>query len=134
MSDNFVIDAVNEIYAAINRNDVDAMLAFFAPEIVRVEPEGFPTSGTYRGLADIKTHVWTARQTWAEGTCSPEDIKVAGEKVVVFLHVYVRLKGKTEWIDARFADTFIFRGGKAVEWRTFAKREDALAWAGIERA
>ncbi|MBL8643691.1 MAG: nuclear transport factor 2 family protein [Rhodospirillaceae bacterium] len=124
-------DAVNGIYAAINRNDIPAMLKFFAPEIERIEPEGFPTAGTYRGHTELSAHVAHGRGTWAEGTCTPEDIIVAGDKVVALLYVHVRLKAKQDWVDARFADGFIFRNGKAVQWRSFAERKDALAWAGI---
>jgi len=51
--------------------------------------------------------------------------------VVVYLHVRVRLKGATEWIDARFADGFVFRDGRIVEYRTFGARADAMRWAGL---
>ena len=49
------------------------------------------------------------RSTWAEGGCEPEQFIVAGDKIVVLLHVRVRLKNKSEWIDARIADGFTFR-------------------------
>lgn len=119
-------------FAAINRNDMEAMAAFFDPEIVRVEPEGFPTAGTYRGSATVKEHVATGRGTWAEGTCEPERILVHGDMVVVYLHVRVRLKDATDWIDGRFADGFVLRDGKITEFRTFGERADALRWARIE--
>ena len=54
-----------------------------------------------------------------------------GDKVVVYLHVRVRLKGATDWIDARFADGFVFRDGRITEHRSFGERADAIAWAGI---
>lgn len=44
----------------------------------------------------------------------------------------LRLKDKQDWIDARFADGFIFRGGKVLQMRTFAERQQALDWAGLE--
>ncbi len=57
-----------------------------------------------------------------------------GDKVVVYLHVHVRLHGATDWLDGRFADGFVFRNGRITEYRTFAKREEALEWAGIDGA
>ncbi len=36
------------------------------PEVVRIEPEGFPTAGTYRGVAEVQEHVTKGRGTWAE--------------------------------------------------------------------
>lgn len=125
-------EVANEIYAAINRNDIQAVLKCLDPEIMRIEPEGFPSSGTYRGHAEFEKHVWQARATWAEGGCTPEEFIVNGDKVVVFVHVLVRLKDKTDWIDGRIADGFAFRNGKATEMHTFIDRQKALEWAGIE--
>ncbi len=127
-----VTEVLEHFFAAINRNDMDGMIRDFDPDIVRVEPAGFPTAGTYRGIAEVQEHVRTGRATWAEGTCQPERFLVHGDRVVVYLHVRVRLKNSTDWIDARFADGFVFRDGRIVEYRTFAERAAALAWAGID--
>lgn len=43
---------LEEFFSAINRFDVQAIVRDFDPEILRVEPEGHATSGTYRGAAD----------------------------------------------------------------------------------
>ena len=127
-------EALKQFYAAINRNDMRAITPYFDPEIERIEPEGFPTAGTYRGIAEVQAHVTKGRSTWAEGTCEPEEFLQAGDKVVVYLHVTVRLKGSTEWIDARFADGFVFRGDRIVRYLSFGERADALKWAGIDQA
>lgn len=126
------VDALKHFFAAINRNDMQAMIRDFDPRIVRVEPEGFPTAGTYRGIVDVQEHVRTGRATWAEGSCEPEKFLVKGGKVVVYLHVRVRLHGATDWIDGRFADGFVFRDGRIIEYRTFGERAQALEWAGIQ--
>jgi ketosteroid isomerase-like protein len=111
---------------------MQAMTRDFDPHIVRVEPEGFPTSGTYRGIEEVREHVRAGRGTWAEGSCEPEKFLVKGDKVVVYLYAWVRLKDATDWIGGRFADGFVFREGKITEYRTFGERDDALKWAGIE--
>lgn len=129
---NSAFQALEHFFAAINGNDMQAMIRDFDPEIVRVEPEGFPTAGTYRGIAEVQEHVRTGRGTWAEGSCEPEKFLVNGEKAVVYLHVRVRLHGATDWIDGRFADGFAFRDGRITEYRTFGERAEALEWAGIE--
>ena len=99
---------------------------------MRIEPGGFPTAGTYRGIPEVREHVTKGRATWAEGTCDPERYLVKDEKVVVYLHVRVRLKDSSDWIDARFADGFAFRLGKITHYESFGERADALKWAGIE--
>lgn len=125
-------EILKEFFAAIGRNDLPAATRHFDPQVVRVEPEGFPSAGTYRGIAEVSEHLAKGRGTWAEGTCEPEQFLLNGDKVVVYLHAWVRLKGSTEWTGGRFADGFVFRGGRITEHRSFGERADALAWAGIE--
>ena len=126
------IESVEQFYAAINRNDMQSITRDFDPQIVRIEPEGFATSGTYRGIAEVQEHITKGRGTWAEGTCQPEKFLVNGDKVVVYVHVQVRLKDSTDWIDGRFADGFVFRDGKITQFLSFGEHVDALRWASIE--
>ncbi|MDQ2925410.1 MAG: nuclear transport factor 2 family protein [Acidobacteriota bacterium] len=126
------VDALKQFFAAINRNDMQAITRDFDPQIVRVEPDGFPTAGTYRGIAEVQEHVRTGRGAWAEGSCEPEKFFTQGEKVVAYLHAWVRLKDATEWTGGRFADGFVFRNGRITEYRTFDERVQALEWAGIQ--
>ena len=125
------VELLTRFFAAINRNDMDEMASCFTSDVMRVEPEGFETSGTYRGTSEVTENVRNGRGTWAEGSCQPEDFFVNGDKVVVFLHAWVRLHGATEWAGGRFADGFVVRDGKLAEFRTFWHRADALNWAGI---
>jgi hypothetical protein len=124
-------ETLREVYAAINRNDIPAIRKYLDPQIERIEPEGFPTAGVYRGYAEVEAHIAKGRTTWAEGRCEPERFIVAGDKIVVCLHVRVRLKNHTDWIDARIADGFVFQNGKVIQMRSFVETKDALAWAGI---
>ena len=129
---NDEIEVLKQFFAAINRNDMQGMTNYFDPQIVRIEPEGFPTAGTYRGIAEVQANVTKGRGTWAEGTCEPEKFVTKGDKVVVYLHVRVRLKDSPDWLDGRFADGFVFRDGKITQYLSFGERLDALKWAGIE--
>lgn len=124
--------ALKEAFAALNRNDIPAMVQVFDPQIERIEPPEFPAGGTYHGLAAVQEHLSRARETWAEGSCEPERFIVAGDKVVVFLYVRVRLKHETEWREGALADVFTFRNGKVIQFRTFADRQQAIEWAGVK--
>ncbi len=91
------IDILQQFFAAINRNDVEAACQDLAPDVVRVEPPGFPTSGTYRGIAAFKQQFVTGRGQWAEGACTPEQFLQNGNKIVAYVHVLVRLQGASDW-------------------------------------
>ncbi len=125
-------EALQHLFAAINRNDMQAITEDFDPQIVRIEPASFATTGTYLGIAQVQEHVTKGRATWAEGTCEPEEFLVNGDKLVVYLYAWVRLHDATEWMGGRFADGFEFRNGKIVQYITFWERAEALKWAGIK--
>ena len=120
------IEALKAFFAAINRNDMQAITKDFDPQILRIEPEGHPTAGTYRGIAAVQEQVAKGRGTWAEGTCDPEEFLTNDDKIVVYLHAHVRPKDSNEWIGGRFADGFVFRDGKIIEYLSFWERADAL--------
>jgi len=122
------VEALQHFFAAINRNDMQAISEDFAPDIMRVEPDSFPTAGTCRGIEEVREHLRAGRGSWAEGSCDPEGFFVEGDRAVVFLYAWVRLHGATDWTGGRFADGFVFREGKIIEYRSFAERADALAW------
>jgi hypothetical protein len=124
-------EALREAYAALNRNDIPAFVKVCDPQIERIEPADFPQGGTYHGLEAVKAHVSKGRGTWAEGSCEPERFIVAGDRIIVFVHVRVRLKTETELREGRIADVFTFRNAKAVQMRTVADRGQALEWAGV---
>lgn len=125
-------EVLAQFFAAINRNDVEAVIEDLDPDIVRIEPADFPSAGTYRGIAEVQEHVRKGRGSWAEGSCKPEGFFENGDKVVVYLHVRVRMKDSDDWIEGRFADGFVFRSDKIVQYLTFGERADALKWADIK--
>ena len=125
-------EALQELYAALNRNDIPSAVAIFGSEIEVVEPPEFPMGGIFRGLASVQEHFAKARTSWAEGTCEPERFLMASDKVVVVVYVHVRLKHETEWREGQHGDGFVFRNGKVTQMRIFAEVEQALEWAGID--
>lgn len=123
------IELIENLYSALNRNDIPTVLTLFSPEATRVETEGFPPPGIYRGLGEIEAHFRQGRSTWAEGGCYPEKILTRGERLVVLVHVKVRLKDRQDWLEGHTGDVFTFRGGKIIEFRTFMEHRKALEWA-----
>lgn len=129
-SSSFIDDTavLKRLYAALNRGDIPDVLKLFDPEIERIEAPGFPTPGTYRGLAELEAHFNKGRSTWAEGACEPEQFTSAGPRIIVQVHVKVRLKDHQEWIDGQVTDVFTLKNGKVTEMHSFLTRDDALDW------
>lgn len=122
--------ALRAAYDALNRNEVEGFVAVFAADIERIEPVEL-SGRNYRGLDEVKAHVAFHRARWAEGGCEPERLRVAGDRIVVYVKVRVRLQDETDWREGRLADVFTFRDGKAIEYRTFVDRRKALEWVGL---
>lgn len=126
------IEALKNAYAALNRNDIDAFTSIFDADIERIEFLDSPQGGTYHGLEAVKAHVVKGRSTWAEGGCEPERFIIAGNRIIVLIHVRVRRKHDKDWREGHVADVFTFRNGKVVQFRTFADERQALEWAGVK--
>lgn len=125
-------EALKEAYAAFNRNDIPATVKALDRQIEWTEPAEFPGGGTYRGHAGVQAYLSQSRANWTEGSSEPERFIVAGDKIIVFVHVRVRLKDSGEWHERRLADVYTFRNGKAIRMRAFADRHEALEWAGAK--
>ena len=125
-------EAIKQAYAALNRNDIDGFVKDFDPQIERVEFEGSPAGGTYRGIEAVKAHVAQGRSTWAEGSCEPTGFSTVGDKVVVSVHVRVRLKDRTDWLEGTVTDVFTFRDGRVTQFYSFAEEQQARTWARSE--
>ena len=54
-------EVLQAFYAAINRNDILSALEYFDSQVERIEPEGFPSVGVYRGHAEVKANLSKGR-------------------------------------------------------------------------
>lgn len=121
-------NAVQEFYSALNRGDIDSAINLFHPDIERIEFEGTHSAGRFKGLDELREHIETARTQWAEGACTPTRLQINGDKVIAFVRVKVRLKGREDWAEGNVTDVFKFKDGKIIVFRTFAKEQEALDW------
>jgi len=124
-------NALKEAYAAFNRNDIPAFVQIFDSQIEWIEPAEFPGGGTYRGVDVVRAHLAKSRESWAEGSCQPRRMIVAGDRIIQYVHVHVRLKDETEWREGQVTEVYTFRDGKVIQVRIFADRRQALGWAGV---
>jgi uncharacterized protein len=126
------ITALSAAYAAFNRGDIDAAVAFCDEQIEWSEPAEFPGGGMYHGRNEAKRYLAQSRTAWAEVISEPERFIAAGDRIVVFVHARVRPKNGSDWQEVRLADVYTIRNGRAVAMRAFADRKEALRWVGVE--
>ncbi|WP_413574672.1 HAD-IA family hydrolase [Bdellovibrio sp. HCB290] len=131
--ENEDIKILRQFYSHLNNAETDAAVSLLDASIFRTEPSELPQAGTYRGLAEMRDHIASGRATWAEGACEPMEFFAKGNKIVVTVHVKVRLKDSTEWIDAKIADGYALNEGRITEFHTFLTKEKAFAWGGITK-
>src|SRR3954468_15283955 len=118
-------NALTDAYAAFNRNDIAAFVQIFDPQIEWIEPFEFSGGATYRGRDAVLAHLANARQAWAEGSCEPQRIIVAGDRIIQFVDVHVRLKQETEWREGQVVEVYTFRDSKVIQVRIFADSRQA---------
>lgn len=119
---------LKEFYSSLNRNDLPEVLKYIHPEIHRIEPASQHSSGIFNGFLEFETHLIQGRSTWAEGGCEIENFVISGDKIIVNVHVRVKLKKDQKWVEGRIADGFVFKSGKIIFMQTFFEREAGLNW------
>ncbi|WPU64532.1 nuclear transport factor 2 family protein [Peredibacter starrii] len=125
------LNVIKALYEAINQNDIVEAMKLFDTQIERVELIDLSSVGVFRGLTEMEAHLRKGRETWAEGSCTPERFTEINNKVVVFTHVRVRLKNHADWLEGQTTDVFALSKGKITEFRTYIDRDEALKWAGV---
>jgi ketosteroid isomerase-like protein len=121
-----IIAALRRAYEAFNHGDIPGCLEALDPDIEWIEPAEFVGGGTYYGHAGVTQYLTQSRQAWAAIHSEPEEFIQAGDKIVVFVHAITRAKDSDQERDARIADVYTIRDGKAIRMQAFADRDEAL--------
>jgi uncharacterized protein len=126
-----VFEVITEAYF---RSDWEAAFALIDPEIVWVEPEGMPGSGTYHGHDGVRESLTKFVGTWDDYRVEHHDITEAGDKL--YLRAHISGKGRTSGVPGEFDQfqVWTFREGRFVRMEMFLDEDDARRAAGIETA
>ena len=125
------IRLLKNAYDAFNRGDIAKAVAELDPAMEWTEPASFTGGGTNHGHGGVSHYLTQSRAGWAEGRSEPEKFIVTQNRVVVFVHARIRMKGSNDRHEIRLADVYTFREGRPISMRAFADRKDALDWAGV---
>lgn len=109
---------VNDLYAALGRADVPALLEILAPELAWTEAEGFPYySGTWRSPQEVLEKLLVPLQRdWDDFTVTSEETLSAGDTVVSFGAYAGTAKATGKRMRAPFAHRWQVANGRIVRF------------------
>ena len=123
-------ELVRDILEALNRGDVDGMLARMHADFEWTPLEASPIARVYRGHQQVRRYVEDWLSTF-EGVRidlgEPDEI---GDRVVAPVHGHGRGRASGLVIDTRFCQLWTVGDGLAMSMEEYPTREDALATLG----
>jgi ketosteroid isomerase-like protein len=112
--------------------DPDAFYEIIHPDVEwDLRDTSSPMAGVYHGREAVGELYRRWAGAFSDWHYDIERMFDAGEKVVVFLTERGHGRGSGVEVEMPRANVWTFRDGKVVHFRTFSRREDALADAGL---
>jgi ketosteroid isomerase-like protein len=124
------VELVRRIVDALNRGDVDAMLADMHPDFEWCPLETSPVARVYRGHEQVRRYVDDWLSTFESVRLELEGPTEIADRVVTAVHGRARGRGSGLELDNRFCQVWTVRDGMAVAMEEHPDREQALAAIG----
>jgi ketosteroid isomerase-like protein len=120
-------ELVRDILEALNRGDVDGMLARMHAGFEWTPLETSPIARVYRGHEQVRRYVEDWLSTFDGLRLDLEDPTEIADRIVAPVHAHGRGRASGLSLDTRFCQLWTVSGGSATGMREYATREDALA-------
>ena len=121
------VELVGEIIDALNRGDVDAVLAGMDPDFEWRPLEDSPVARIYRGHEQVRRYVDDWLGMFDILRLDPEGPSEVGDHVVVVVRGHGRGRASGVELDNRFCQVWTLRCGAAVRMQEYNTREQGLA-------
>jgi ketosteroid isomerase-like protein len=129
------IRLVEAYYPALNRRDVEAVLALFADDAEYLPFNVSIVEGSsYRGHDGIRKFFDEAADTWEYLRAEPQTYEVVGEHIVVIGQLRACGRQSRVEVDSPAGWVWTIRGGKASRMRVYLDPAEALEAAGLKQA
>jgi ketosteroid isomerase-like protein len=126
------VELVRGIIDALNRGDVDGMLARMDPDFEWRPLETSPVARVYRGHEEVRRYVEDWLSTFDSLRLDLEDPTALADRVVAEVHGHGRGRASGVELENRFCQVWTLRSGTAVGMAEYATREQALRALGTE--
>jgi ketosteroid isomerase-like protein len=121
------VQLVREIVDALNRGDVDGMLARMHPDFEWTPLETSPVARVCRGREQVRHYVEDWLGTFENLRLDLEDPAEVGDCVVAMVRGHGRGRASGLQLDTRFCQVWTMRDGTPAGMREYATRAHALA-------
>jgi ketosteroid isomerase-like protein len=121
------IRAVQRIYTALTRWDVDDLVADLTHDIEWALPDALPWGGTHHGPDGVRTFAGIFRDHVDGPWADPDDILDAGDRIVVIGRLRGRAKASGQEFEVGFAHVWTLTDGVASRAQIFYDSAPILA-------
>lgn len=121
------VELVRGIIDALNRGDVDGMLARMHPDFEWRPLESSPVARLYRGREQVRAYVEDWLNTFDSLRLDLQDPTEVGDRVLAVIHGRGRGRASGVELETRFCQVWTLRRGTAVRMEEYATREQGLA-------
>jgi ketosteroid isomerase-like protein len=121
------VELVRGIIEALNRADLDGMLARMHPDFEWRPLEASPVARVYRGREQVRHYVEDWLSTFESLRLELEEATEAAERVVAVVRGHGRGRASGLELDNRFCQVWTVRDGTVVAMEEHATRAQALA-------
>ena len=121
------VELVRGIVDALNRGDVDGMLARMHPDFEWRPLESSPVARSYRGREQVRRYVEDWLNTFDSLRLDLQDPTEVGDRVLAVIHGRGRGRASGVELETRFCQVWTLRRGTAVRMEEYATREQGLA-------
>jgi ketosteroid isomerase-like protein len=128
------VELVRRGYAAFAQGDVEAALALLHPDI-RVEDHdrSLETPTTYQGPDGLLSLFATVNEGFSDVRYTPEDANEVGDRVLVEVRRTGRGTASGAQVDERQFHVWDVVAGRAVRFRVYLDRDQALEAVGLRQ-
>ena len=124
------IDVVRGMWEAFARNDFEASLSAFAPDVAW-DGTNLPDGTVSQGHDAVVDHVSKWAAMWETWEVELEDvIDAGGDRVIAFIRERGRTKTGLE-VNERHSELYTVRGGRITSRKGFSEADLALEEAGL---
>jgi ketosteroid isomerase-like protein len=125
------VEIVRRGIEAMQREDVDAFMSLFDPEVELSFRSGVPEPGPFRGSEAVRRWIDGYLETWEQHGVDAEELVPFGEHVMAVLRFRARGAGSGVDLDWHDVHLYSFRRGRIIRWTTHDSRADALEAARL---